>query len=301
MREIKLKARAKINLTLDVTGKREDGYHLLQSIMQTVALYDGIHITRIYKNEIIINTNLSWLPTDERNLAYKAAKLLKDKFSIEEGVFIQIDKRIPVAAGLAGGSADCAAVLVGMNHLFSLGLSEKELEDIALLLGSDIPYCIRRGTALAEGIGADLTTLPPCPNCYVVLVKLPISVSTATVYQSLEWETVKNNPNTKGMLRAMGANDIETMGKLLGNVLEEVTISMHPNIQLVKNDLLALGGAGALMSGSGPTVFGLFVEEEKAKEAARVLRKKWKTKEVFVTTIFHETNIVRGDNTYDRD
>lgn len=174
VREIRLKARAKINLTLDVTGKREDGYHLLETIMQTVALYDGIYMKKLEKPVIKLKTNLPWLPTDARNLAWKAANLMRETFGIKEGVFIEIDKRIPVAAGLAGGSTDCAAVLVGMNRLFGLGLSEAQLEEVAGRLGSDIPYCIRRGTVLCEGVGEVMTNVAhPCPDCYVVLAKLP--------------------------------------------------------------------------------------------------------------------------------
>lgn len=296
MRDLRLKARAKINLTLDVTGKREDGYHLIQSIMQTVSLYDGIYMKRIRKNDIIIKSNLTWLPTDNRNLAYRAAELMKAKFDISEGVFIEIDKRIPVAAGLAGGSADCAAVLVGMNRLFGLGLSVKELESLAFLLGSDIPYCVQRGTMLAEGVGEILTPVKSvCPMCYVVLAKLPVSVSTATVYRGLDLQKVESHPNTEGMIQAMAEGDIKKMGQLLGNVLETVTIPMYPRISRLKQELVQLGAEGALMSGSGPTVFGLFQEEEKAKEAAAAIRRKFGLKEVVATHIYHAGSGKRGE------
>ncbi|MCQ4936128.1 4-(cytidine 5'-diphospho)-2-C-methyl-D-erythritol kinase [Anaerotignum propionicum] len=296
MKDIRLRARAKINLTLDVTGKRDDGYHLIESIMQTVSLYDGIYMKRIQKNEIILKSNLSWLPTDNRNLAYRAAELMKAKFGIKEGVFIEIDKRIPVAAGLAGGSADCAAVLVGMNRLFDLGLSMKELESLAFLLGSDIPYCVQRGTVVSEGVGEILTPVKcPCPMCYVVLAKLPVSVSTATVYRGLDWQSVQNHPDTKGMIQAMAEADITKMGQLLGNVLETVTIPMHPQIAQLKEELVQLGAEGALMSGSGPTVFGLFKEEEIAKKAASTIRKKFGLKEVVATKIYHGNSGKRGE------
>lgn len=296
MKDIRLRARAKINLTLDVTGKRDDGYHLIESIMQTVSLYDGIYMKRIQKNEIILKSNLSWLPTDNRNLAYRAAELMKAKFGIKEGVFIEIDKRIPVAAGLAGGSADCAAVLVGMNRLFDLGLSMKELESLAFLLGSDIPYCVQRGTVVSEGVGEILTPVKcPCPMCYVVLAKLPVSVSTATVYRGLDWQSVQNHPDTKGMIQAMAEADITKMGQLLGNVLETVTIPMHPQIAQLKEELVQLGAEGALMSGSGPTVFGLFKEEESAKKAASTIRKKFGLKEVVATKIYHGNSGKRGE------
>ncbi|WMI80857.1 4-(cytidine 5'-diphospho)-2-C-methyl-D-erythritol kinase [Anaerotignum sp. MB30-C6] len=298
MRDLRLKARAKINLTLDVTGKREDGYHLIKSIMQTVSLYDGIYMKRIRKKEIIIKTNLAWLPTDHRNLAYRAAELMMAKFDITEGVFIEIDKRIPVAAGLAGGSADCAAVLVGMNRLFGLGLSVRELESLAFLLGSDIPYCVQRGTMLAEGVGEILTPVKcPCPMCYIVLAKLPVSVSTATVYRSLDLQKVEEcHPDTEGMIQAMAEGDIAKMGQLLGNVLETVTIPMHPRIAQLKEEMLHLGAKGALMSGSGPTVFGLFGEEEDAKEAAAAIRKKFGLKEVVATQIYHGNGGKRGED-----
>jgi len=296
LKDIRLRARAKINLTLDVTGKREDGYHLIQSIMQTVSLYDGIYMKRIRKNEIILKSNLAWLPTDNRNLAYRAAELMKAKYGITEGVFIEIDKRIPVAAGLAGGSADCAAVLVGMNRLFELGLSMKELESLAFLLGSDIPYCVQRGTVVSEGVGEILTPVKcPCPMCYVVLVKLPVSVSTASVYRGLNWQSVQDHPDTKGMIQAMAEADITKMGRLLGNVLETVTIPMHPQIAQLKEELVHLGAEGALMSGSGPTVFGLFKEEEDAKKAAATIRKKFGLKEVVVTKIYHSSSGKRGE------
>ena len=166
MEEIRLKARAKINLTLDVTGKRDNGYHELQMIMQTVGLYDEIVLRKIPENEIRLESNVSWLPADNRNLAWRAAELMRSTYDIKEGVLIQIDKRIPVAAGLAGGSADCAAVLVGMNKLFSLKLPAKKLEELALTMGTDIPYCVRRGTVLAEGVGEERTNIePPCPFC----------------------------------------------------------------------------------------------------------------------------------------
>lgn len=288
MEEIRLKARAKINLTLDVTGKRDNGYHELQMIMQIVRLYDEIVLRKIPENEIRLESNVSWLPADNRNLAWRAAELMRSTYDIKEGVLIQIDKRIPVAAGLAGGSADCAAVLVGMNQLFSLKLPAKKLEELALTMGTDIPYCVRRGTVLAEGVGEVLTNIePPCPFCYVVLAKLPVSVSTAKVYQSLKWDQVEHHPDTKGMLAAMAEGDVPAMGRLLGNVLETVTIPMYPKIADIKESMLENGAEGALMSGSGPTVFGLFTKQERAKEAAKILRKQFAMRDVFVTQIYH--------------
>lgn len=296
MKELRLKARAKINLTLDVTGKREDGYHLLETIMQTVALYDGIYMKKLEKPEIKLKTNLYWLPTDERNLAWKAANLMRETFGIQEGVFIEIDKRIPVAAGLAGGSTDCAAVLVGMNRLFDLHLSQKELEALAGKLGSDIPYCVRRGTVLCEGVGEIMTNAAhPCPRCYVVLAKLPVSVSTVSVYKGLKWDQVTAHPDTAEMLRAMEAGDVTKMGSLLCNVLETVTIQMHPEIQRIKERLVELGAEGALMSGSGPTVFALFKEKDAAKQAAERVKKEFSLKDSVATEIYRVAREMRGE------
>lgn len=300
MRDIRLKARAKINLTLNVTGKREDGYHLLETIMQTISLYDGIYMKRIRKGEILIQSNLPWLPTDQRNLAYKAAALMRETFHLRDGVFIRIDKRIPVAAGLAGGSADCAAVLIGMNRLFSLGLSSVALEALAFQLGSDIPYCVGGGTVLACGVGEKLTPIvPPCPMCHVVLAKLPVSVSTAAVYQALPveaWETARSS--TKAMIEAMAEGEIAKMGKCLGNVLERVTIPMHPRIAEIKRAFIDLGAEGALMSGSGPTVFGLFQDEKQAKAAAAAVKSKFALKEVVATRIYHPKGEEEGDKSH---
>lgn len=296
MKEIRLKARAKINLTLDVTGKREDGYHLLETIMQTVALYDGIYMKKLDKPEIKLKTNLYWLPTDERNLAWKAANLMRETFGIREGVFIEIDKRIPVAAGLAGGSTDCAAVLVGMNRLFDLHLSQRQLEELAGRLGSDIPYCVRRGTVLCEGVGEIMTDVAEtCPDCHVVLAKLPVSVSTVSVYKGLRWQEVTEHPDTKAMQKAMAEKDVTKMGQLLCNVLETVTIEMHPEIAKIKTRLMELGAEGALMSGSGPTVFALFKEREQARRAAAMVKKEFELKDSVATRIYHAARELRGE------
>lgn len=296
MEELRLKARAKINLTLDVTGKREDGYHLLETIMQTVALYDGVYLKKLKKPEIKLKTNLHWLPTDERNLAWKAAALMRETYGIREGVFIEIDKRIPVAAGLAGGSADCAAVLVGMNHLFGLHLSGRELEELAGRLGSDIPYCVRRGTVLCEGVGEKMTNAAyPCPPCYVVLAKLPVSVSTAAVYKKLRWDTVTEHPHTEEMLRAMAEGNLAKMGGLLCNVLETVTTAMYPEIEQLKERLMQLGAEGALMSGSGPTVFALFRERDAARMAAETVKNEFSLKDSVMTEIYRVAREVRGE------
>lgn len=289
LHEIRLRARAKINLTLDVTGKQSNGYHTVRMIMQTLSLYDSVYISRIDKPMIRIKSNLEWLPTDEKNLAYRAAELLRNTFHIKQGVFIELQKRIPVAAGLAGGSADCAAVMVGMNKIFNIGLSKKRLMELGLQLGADIPYCILQGTALAEGIGEKLTPITSgCPFCYVLLAKPNISISTASVYQSLKWETVKNHPDTEAMLFQMKQKNINEMGKLLCNVLETVTIAKHNEIEILKQKMVSLGAAGALMSGSGSTVFGLFTEKQKAIEAKSIIKKEFSLRDVFVTEIWNK-------------
>lgn len=286
--EIILKARAKINLTLDVTGKREDNYHILEMIMQTISLYDKVYVKKIDKPVLRLKSNLDWLPADERNLAYMAAKLLKEEFQIKQGIFIELDKRIPVAAGLAGGSTDCAAVLIAVNRLFRLGLSKEELMKYGLRLGADVPYCIMRGTVLAQGIGEVLTPLSQqCPFCYVVLVKLPISVSTAFVYKNLSLQSIQSRPNTAKMIQSIENGDLEGVCNYLCNVLETVTISHYPEINKVKKRLLQLGAKGSLMSGSGPTVFGLFKEKETAQKAVLQLKEELKIKDIIFTTIFH--------------
>lgn len=267
MNQIILKARAKINLTLDVLGKREDGYHDIKMIMQTVNLYDTIYIKKIKGNEIKLSTNLKWLPTDNKNLAYRAADLIRKKYSINEGIFIEIKKRIPVAAGLAGGSSDAAAVLIGMRTLFQLKVSIKELITIGKELGADVPYCIMRGTALAEGIGDILTRLPKCPDFYVILAKPPISVSTQSIYKSLDNEVIQKRPDTDAVIEAIKLGDKNKIASNLYNVMEIVTTKKYPVIKDFKNFLLQKGALGVVMSGSGPTVFGLFDDKEIARQA----------------------------------
>ena len=289
MQEMRLKARAKINLTLDVTGKQPNGYHTVCMIMQTVSLYDDIYIKRIDKPIIRVKSNLEWLPTDERNLAYRGAELLRNTFHIKEGVFIYLDKKIPVAAGLAGGSANCAAVLVGMNKLFNIGLSKKSLMKLGLQLGADIPYCILQGTAIAEGIGEKLTPIKSgCPFCYVLLAKPNISIYTASVYQNLQLDKIQKHPDTKEMLSQMQQNNINKMGKLLCNVLESVTIPRYNEIALLKQKMISLGAEGALMSGSGSTVFGLFTNKQKAIKAEHIIKKEFELRDVFITEIWNK-------------
>ena len=288
MNIVKLRAYGKINLALDVTGKREDGYHEVRMIMQTVNLYDQIIMKKINDPGIHLKTNLYYLPINEKNIVYKAVKLIKDEFNIEQGLDIAIDKRIPVAAGMAGGSSDAAAALVGMNKLFSLGLSKKELMKRSLKLGADVPYCIMRGTALAEGIGEILTPLPPVSQCYVLIAKPGISVSTKFVYGNLNISELKEHPDIDGMVHDINNDNLYGIGNKLSNVLETVTIKKYPMIHKIKNEMVKYGAIGAIMSGSGPTVFGLFDHKKKAKDALYHIRGLNIAKQVYLTDFFNQ-------------
>lgn len=285
MDKINLKALAKINLGLDVLGVRDNGYHDVRMVMQTIYLYDEVTLEKKEEPGIVVETNLFYLPVDENNIAYKAAKLLKDEFDIQEGIKITLKKHIPVAAGLAGGSSNAAAVLVGMNKLFSLGLSEQDLKDRGVKLGADVPYCVMRGTVLAEGIGEELTPLPPMPRCYVLIAKPPISVSTKVVYNKLDSKEIEEHPDIDGILEGLKAADIEKVTVSMGNVLEKVTEEDYPVIAEIKGIMKEEGALNAMMSGSGPTVFGIFNTRHEAKVAAAKIRKKQLAKQVYVTNV----------------
>lgn len=274
MDKLELKALAKINLGLDVLGRRENGYHDVRMVMQTIYLYDDVILQKTKEPGIKLETNLLYLPVDEGNIAYKAAKLLIDEFKIREGIEIRLNKFIPVSAGMAGGSANAAAVLFGMNKMFGLGLTEQELKDRGVTLGADVPYCIMRGTVLAEGIGEELTTLPPMPKCYVLIAKPGISVSTKTVYEKLDaLENVKH-PDIDGIRRGLAEKDLRKVALSMGNVLEEVTIGDYPVIEEIKNVMKEAGALNAMMSGSGPTVFGIFEDRKTARKAYLKMREK---------------------------
>ena len=285
MNQIELKALAKINLGLDVLGRRENGYHDVRMIMQSIFLYDEVRIEKKETAGIEIITNLKFLPVGEDNIAYKAAKLLIDEFEISGGVRITLRKHIPVAAGLAGGSSNAAAVLFGMNRMFRLGLSQQELMERGVKLGADVPYCIMRGTVLAEGIGEELKRLPAMPKCTVLIAKPPISVSTKTVYEALDSREITEHPDIDGIIRGLELGDLRMIAGAMGNVLEEVTIPMHPEIERIKQEMKEAGALGAMMSGSGPTVFGLFESRAAARAAQRNIREKELTKQVYVTNI----------------
>lgn len=285
MDKIKLKALGKINLGLDVLGRRPNGYHDVRMVMQTVYLYDQILLEKTDKEGISLETNLFYLPVNENNLAYRAAKMLIDEFAIKEGVHISLEKHIPVAAGMAGGSSNAAAVLYGMNRLFQLGLTDQELMDRGVQLGADVPYCIMRGTVLAEGIGEKLTPLPAMPKCHVLLAKPPISVSTQKVYEKLDAQEVTEHPDIDGILLGLQTGDLEKITSSMGNVLENVTITEYPQIERIKDVMKEEGALNAMMSGSGPTVFGIYDDKMLARRAAARIREEPLAKQVHVTTM----------------
>ena len=279
---IVLKSYGKINLGLDVLRRREDGYHEVRMIMQTVGLYDVLTMKKRKDDKIEMTCNLSFLPTDERNLVYKAVKLIKDKYHIKDGVEINLSKRIPVAAGMAGGSSNCAAALKGMNQLFDLGLSIDELCEIGVTLGADVPYCIWGGTALSEGIGEKLSRVDAMPDCYILIAKPGISVSTAFVYENLDLPALSKHPDIDGMLECLKEKDLTGICDRLENVLETVTIKEYPIIEKVKKHLMDQGAKGALMSGSGPTIFAVFEDKKTADNAMESLRSIEDIKQAYV-------------------
>ena len=278
--ETTVQARAKINLTLDVTGQREDGYHTVRMVMQSVALHDEVRIFITHGEKkprgIVLTCNLPYLPVDERNLAYRAAELFyRETGALPGPCEIHIEKRIPVAAGLAGGSTDAAAVLRALSALHTTGLTDDELCAMGLRLGADVPYCLRGGTMLAEGIGEELTPLPPMPHCWVVLCKPPFGVSTKEVYHEIDAVEIGQRPDAAGMIRALESADYAGVCKRLSNVMETVTAAKRRQIGEIKSFLAENGADGTLMSGSGPTVFGLFADENRAKTAAKMLRRRF--------------------------
>ena len=284
---MRLRALAKINLGLDVIRKREDGYHEVRMIMQTINMYDQLEIDIKEEPGISITTNLPFIPTNENNLVYKAAKLLMDEFHIEKGITVELQKFIPVAAGLAGGSSDAAATMIGMNRLFGLGLTVRQLMERSVSIGADVPYCLLRGTALAEGIGEKLRPLPPCPNCYVLIGKPSISVSTKFVYEKLDAGNIEEHPDIDRILEGLQWHNLNKISENMGNVLESVTIPAYPIIEEIKNHMKEHGAVNAMMSGSGPTVFGLFDDKMVAERACEALRESHLARTVFLTTVFN--------------
>ena len=300
IRHLELKAYGKINLGLDVVRRREDGYHEVRMIMQTVRVYDAIELNRTEEEGIRLSTNLYYLPDNENNLGYRAAKLLMDEFGIRDGVEIKMKKFIPVAAGMAGGSSDAAAILFGVNKMFGLGLSKQELMERGVRLGADVPYCIMRGTALSEGIGEILTPLPPMPQCRVLSAKPAVSVSTKHVYESLNLPSLgaEAHPDIDAMRAAIEKKDLSGVVSQLGNVLETVTIPENPVIQTLKDKMMEMGADGSLMSGSGPTVFGLFTNQTAAQAAYEELRygsSQDLAKQVYLTSFYNRKGHADGE------
>ena len=287
MDSIRLKARAKINLGLDVLGKREDGYHEVRMVMQTIGIYDRLILTKIPEEEIRITSNLAFLPVNENNLIYKAIKLLKDEYHFPGGVSVDLNKFIPVAAGMAGGSTDAASTMFGVNRLFGLNLSMGKMMELGVRLGADVPYCVMRGTALAEGIGEKLTRITPVPHMCILIAKPQINVSTRLVYEQLDMGGIQKHPDIDGIIRAIEAQDVVRIAQSMGNVLENVTVPLYPVIETIKQDMLSHGAINAMMSGSGPTVFGIFPDEQTTLACQAFLKKKGDARQVYITENFN--------------
>lgn len=283
MEQLTKEAYAKINLGLDVLRRREDGYHEVKMVMQTVGISDTLTFTKKSEPGITLKTDNAELSAGEDNLICRAAKLLFTRAGVTHGAEIYLQKRIPIAAGMAGGSTDAAAALLGLNELFEIGYSIEQLQNIGVMLGADIPYCIMGGTALAQGIGESLTKLPMPPKCILVVAKPDINVSTKFVYENLHADTLSYHPDIDGMVRAIKAGSLSGITDRLGNVLETVTIREYPVIDVIKNLMKNEGAENALMSGSGPTVFGIFTMEEEAQRAAEQIKAHKLAHQVFVT------------------
>lgn len=283
---MELKAYAKVNLGLDVLRRREDGYHELRMIMQTVDLYDTLTLEKTEKG-IEMTCNIQGLPCDERNLVYRAAALMQETYQIPGGIQIHLEKRIPMAAGMAGGSTDAAAVFNGMNILYELGRSKEELCKLGVKIGADVPYCIVGGTALSEGIGEVLTVLPNVPDCVVLIAKPDFDVSTKYVFENLHANSLTYHPDIDAMVSAIEKKDMTGMIKEMDNVLETVTEKKYTEITTIKNIMKEKGAMRAMMSGSGPTVFGLYEKQEDAEAAAEQIKEQTSAKQVFVTGFYH--------------
>ena len=286
MQQIRQRAYAKINIGLDVLRRRPDGYHEVKMIMQTVDIYDDLLLEKTFKPGIYLQTDNAELPVNRDNLIYRAAALLMEEKKVTEGVKITLAKRIPIAAGMAGGSSDAAAAMRGINTLFDMGYSEKDLQRLGVKLGADIPYCIVGGTMLSEGIGEILTPLPAPPKAHLVVAKPDINVSTAFVYGNLHVERLKDHPDIDGMAKALSQGDLQGVCERMGNVLETVTVKEYPVIDQIKNLMREMGAANALMSGSGPTVFGIFTDSKQAQAAAAAMEEHALAGQIFVTGFY---------------
>ncbi len=287
MEKLELKALGKINLGLDILGRRENGYHDVRMVMQTVYLYDRVILKKRKEPGIFLTCNLPFLPVNKNNIAYQAAQLLMEEFGLPGGIEIILEKHIPVSAGMAGGSANAAAVLYGINRLYGLDLDEEELKKRGVALGADVPYCIMRGTVLAEGIGEILSPLPPMPRCHILVAKPPFSASTKVVYKKIDEKGVSSHPDIDAIIAGLESGDIEKIASNMGNALEQVMLEDYPVLGEIKSEMKRRGALGAMMSGSGPTVFGIFKERRHAKEAAAQLREKNLARQVYVTNVYN--------------
>lgn len=283
MNQVSEKAYAKINLSLDVLRRRPDGYHEVKMIMQTVGICDILTIAKSEKKDISLRVGNAPLPCDRSNLIYKAAEMVIQQFQLQQGVEITLEKKIPIAAGMAGGSSDAAAMFRGMNRLFGLGMSLQDMQKLGVKIGADIPYCIMGGTALSEGIGEVLSPLPAPPEAYLVIAKPDIDVSTKFVYENLHADTLTMHPDVDGMVQALKAGDLGGITDRMGNVLETVTENAYPVISDIKELMKRRGAENALMSGSGPTVFGIFKEKAEAEKAGDALQESNLAGQIFVT------------------
>ncbi len=287
MNRLELNAYAKVNLGLDVLRRREDGYHELRMIMQTVDLYDTLTLEKKEEAGIEMTCNIEGLPCDERNLVYKSAKLMFEEYKLPGGIRIHLEKRIPMAAGMAGGSTNAAAVFNGMNELYELGVTKERLCELGVKIGADVPYCIVGGTALSEGIGEVLTMLPNVPDCVVLIAKPDFDVSTKYVFENLRANSLTYHPDIDAMAEAIRAGDLQGVVKVMDNVLEIVTETKYTEITEIKNAMKEHNAMRAMMSGSGPTVFGLYESAEDAKAAAEEIKKRNLAKQVFVSSFYH--------------
>lgn len=287
MKSLQMKAYAKVNLALDVLRRRPDGYHDVKMIMQNLNIYDELIFTvdeSTKERKISIAANRPDIPTDERNLIYKAIVLMFDEYDIDAGINVRLVKNIPVEAGMAGGSTDCAAALKAVNILFDLGADEKRLMELGVRLGADVPYCVMARTALSEGIGEILTPVSSLPDCHVLVVKPPVNVSTGMVYTNLKVNELERHPNISGMIDGLNTGNLNLVAEFMENVLETVTVNLYPEIEKIKSIMKEQGALNAIMSGSGPTVFGIYTDEAQAIEAAEYIRSAGCSNEVYVTT-----------------
>lgn len=282
MEKYHIKAYAKINLGLDVVKRLPDGYHQVKMILQTVGIFDELTLEKA-DSGITLTTDAPGLSTGSDNLVCKAAELMREKYHLTEGISIHLKKKIPIAAGMAGGSTDAAATMKGISRLFGLDAPLPQLMEYGVSIGADVPYCIMGGTALAEGIGDVLTALPPAPECVILVAKPDISVSTKYVYEHLDAAGLKSHPDIDGMREAIEAGSLQGILDRMGNVLETVTIPAHPVIDTIKRRMRELGAVNSLMSGSGPTVFGIFLEEQAAELAGIRLQREALAEQIFVT------------------